>query len=639
MTLKTWPTVVDRNVAQPSRVKLTPAYAAGDDVYDVTPIPGTVAAEGTLLNKALFDGEKAYVDQNDIPFVATTGTGEVYLATVPQWNGLTLSELDGRLLTLKCHTQSTSVVPLLNVNKLGNVPLRLTRGNNSSNVAPLPTVDFIQPERNITVKYDSGNNYFTIVSTVGCPSGGAFVATPWSVSGGGTGANTAAGARANLGTPSYQSPGAPGDNTIHLTLADGTLPVWEMVGVSNAVNPGGLLPAESNVNAGWGTIATSSWPFKELYCKTLNGSLAASNITGVLPISAGGTGANTESGVIQNLKLATLNANGITISSNTDLNTLSDVNTYHCHYASVAQTIVNTPWGSGPSANAYAFKLEVLRFITGKYLVQILQSYNVLDSFFIRYSYDNGATWYAWRPYAKYKAGTNITIDADGTINAIGGGGGGDYVLPKATATVLGGIKVGSGLNVATDGTLSTTLTTPVSIANGGTGGITALQARTNLQTPTYALLSDNTFELRTPTNSTIDTVKIGSNLLISQINSTPVNSYDVIEASGTSGIWYFEKRKSGRAVCRATVDATFSTTSVWGSLFWDSSSPGGYAFPFTFKSIPYITTIQSFDGSLFLLPNKDVSTTKMCTFNPISAKNYSNLSTKITMEVEGKWK
>lgn len=40
-----------------------------------------------------------------------------------------------------------------------------------------------------------------------------------------------------------------------------------------------------------------------------------------------------------------------------------------------------------------------------------------------------------------------------------GGGGGGGYVLPTATASRLGGVKIGSGINVASDGTIS---------ANGG---------------------------------------------------------------------------------------------------------------------------------------------------------------------------
>jgi hypothetical protein len=48
------------------------------------------------------------------------------------------------------------------------------------------------------------------------------------------------------------------------------------------------------------------------------------------------------------------------------------------------------------------------------------------------------------------KPGTNITIDPDGKINAAGG------TIVPATKTVLGGIKVGTGLNVTGDGTLST---------------------------------------------------------------------------------------------------------------------------------------------------------------------------------------
>ena len=48
------------------------------------------------------------------------------------------------------------------------------------------------------------------------------------------------------------------------------------------------------------------------------------------------------------------------------------------------------------------------------------------------------------------KQGANITIAGDGTISATGG------TIVPATPTVLGGIKVGTGLNVAGDGTLST---------------------------------------------------------------------------------------------------------------------------------------------------------------------------------------
>lgn len=41
----------DRNVQYPNRYKLTPVGGT-TDIYDLTPVPGTVAAEGTPINKA-----------------------------------------------------------------------------------------------------------------------------------------------------------------------------------------------------------------------------------------------------------------------------------------------------------------------------------------------------------------------------------------------------------------------------------------------------------------------------------------------------------------------------------------------------------------------------------------------------------
>ena len=59
-------------------------------------------------------------------------------------------------------------------------------------------------------------------------------------------------------------------------------------------------------------------------------------------------------------------------------------------------------------------------------------------------------------------AGDNITI-VDNVISATGGGGGGEYTLPTASTTTLGGIKVGANLSITEDGVLSAT--------GGGSGG------------------------------------------------------------------------------------------------------------------------------------------------------------------------
>ena len=50
------------------------------------------------------------------------------------------------------------------------------------------------------------------------------------------------------------------------------------------------------------------------------------------------------------------------------------------------------------------------------------------------------------------KIGSGVNVTSDGTISVNGGG---SYTLPPATSETLGGIKVGSRLSVESDGTLS----------------------------------------------------------------------------------------------------------------------------------------------------------------------------------------
>lgn len=63
-------------------------------------------------------------------------------------------------------------------------------------------------------------------------------------------------------------------------------------------------------------------------------------------------------------------------------------------------------------------------------------------------------------------SGTAKDVVLDFTIprGADGTGGGSSYTLPPATASTLGGVKIGSGISVASDGTIS---------ASGGSGGLT----------------------------------------------------------------------------------------------------------------------------------------------------------------------
>lgn len=57
-----------------------------------------------------------------------------------------------------------------------------------------------------------------------------------------------------------------------------------------------------------------------------------------------------------------------------------------------------------------------------------------------------------------YLAGnaTELTVNWQRECHS-GGGGGGEYVLPKASATRLGGVKIGSGISIDADGKISAT--------------------------------------------------------------------------------------------------------------------------------------------------------------------------------------
>ena len=124
------------------------------------------------------------------------------------------------------------------------------------------------------------------------------------------------------------------------------------------------------------------------------------------------------------------------------------------------------------------------------------------------------------------KAGSNVTIAADGTISAAAGS------LPTASATVLGGVKIGSGINIA-NGVIS------VASSGGGGGSVTVENVLTSTSTanalsaaqgkvlndritalpaaPTWSTLAGkpSTFTPPTASATVLGGVKIGSGITI----------------------------------------------------------------------------------------------------------------------------
>jgi hypothetical protein len=81
--------------------------------------------------------------------------------------------------------------------------------------------------------------------------------------------------------------------------------------------------------------------------------------------------------------------------------------------------------------------------------------------------------------------GTNLQyLMADGSVTT-----GGSYVLPVATISTLGGVKIGSGVNVALDGTISvsTNYQAPLSLTTIGSSGASTFISNI-LNIPTYSI-------------------------------------------------------------------------------------------------------------------------------------------------------
>lgn len=137
--------------------------------------------------------------------------------------------------------------------------------------------------------------------------------------------------------------------------------------------------------------------------------------------------------------------------------------------------------------------------------------------------YCNSATskiiWYngtAWQTVGVVveSSSTNGNIKVDGVEMSV-------YTLPVATASVLGGIKVGTGLSVAADGTLSTAgeanqnafsnVSVPVqsTVATGTSGASSAVTIAADSQTDTLSVASGNKW-VTVAGDATNDKITIG---------------------------------------------------------------------------------------------------------------------------------
>lgn len=130
--------------------------------------------------------------------------------------------------------------------------------------------------------------------------------------------------------------------------------------------------------------------------------------------------------------------------------------------AAVSSTLSNAPTVVGSDTTLEIVPLNISG--TG----DSIQRWTTSSDIYWRKS--TGASWSTWQHVASgniasastlglIKVGSGLSIAGDGTLSAT-------YSLPIASASTLGGIKIGSGLSIAGDGTVSTSYTLPIATAS-----------------------------------------------------------------------------------------------------------------------------------------------------------------------------
>jgi hypothetical protein len=126
------------------------------------------------------------------------------------------------------------------------------------------------------------------------------------------------------------------------------------------------------------------------------------------------------------------------------------------------------------------------------------------------------------------KQGTNVTIAADGTISA------GAYTLPVATTVTLGGVKQGANVTIAADGTISVAAAYSLPIATASVLG--GVKQGTGVTIAGDGTLSATAYTLPVATASVLGGVKQGANVTIAGDGTLSVAAAPVTSVNGLTG-------------------------------------------------------------------------------------------------------
>ena len=173
----------------------------------------------------------------------------------------------------------------------------------------------------------------------------------------------------------------------------------------------------------------------------------------------------------------------------------------------------------------------------------------------------------ALRGYVKSVNG--VTPDGSGnvTISVSGGGGsGGNYTLPTASSSTLGGVKVGSGLTINTSGVLSADVTASTLSAYAKTTDLSAVAKSGSYNDLSNKPTIPSAYTLPAASSSVMGGVKVGSNI------SVTGGTISLVKNNVTSALGYTPATTNNASLTGTTMVQTLTVSSalnIPGGSIW----------------------------------------------------------------------
>lgn len=172
----------------------------------------------------------------------------------------------------------------------------------------------------------------------------------------------------------------------------------------------------------------------------------------------------------------------------------------------------------------------------------------------------------ALRGYVKSVNG--VTPDGSGNvaISVSGGNGGGNYTLPTASDSTLGGVKVGSGLTINTSGVLSADVTASTLSAYAKTTDLSAVAKSGSYNDLTNKPTIPSAYTLPAASSSVMGGVKVGNNISVTS------GTISVTKNNVTSALGYTPATTNNASFTGTTMVQTLTVSSalnIPGGSIW----------------------------------------------------------------------